>query len=118
MGPHGRQRARAVLGAWLVASVAIVALGPGVAPAVAGGAVFYVDGKHGDDANAGTSLAAPFKTVKAGLWALRYGGRLDVVGYDDYVYREQMTGSQWFINGSAASPIIIQAHGYPTGTRP
>ena len=66
--------------------------------------------------NSGTSLGSAFKTIKAGMWALRYGGTLDVVGYDDYVYYEQMTGSQWFINGSASSPIVIRAHGYGSGS--
>ena len=42
---------------------------------------FFVDGKNGSDSNPGTSLGSAFKTIKAGLWALRYGGTLDVVGY-------------------------------------
>jgi hypothetical protein len=75
----------------------------------------YVDGKHGSDTNAGTSSGAPLKTVKAGLWLVRYGGTLNVVGYDDYVYYEQTTQSQWFINGTSTSPIVIQAAGYDSG---
>jgi len=98
-----------------LAILTVAALGPGVASASVGGPTFYVDGKNGSDANSGSSLDAAFKTVKAGVWALRYGGTLDVVGYDDYIYREQMTGSQWFINGSATTPIVIRAHGYDSG---
>src|SRR5213076_2803130 len=80
---------------------------------------FFVDGKLGNDANAGT-LTAPFKTVKAGMWALRYGGTLNVVGYDDYIYYETNTTSQWLLNGTATSPIVIQAYGYgsPSAIRP
>jgi hypothetical protein len=92
--------------------LAFATLGSGASHASAASPAFYVDGKHGSDANSGTSLGSPFKTIKAGMWALRYGGTLDVVGYDDYVYYETMTASQWFISGSASTPIIIRAHGY------
>ena len=44
----------------------------------AAGSTFYVDGKSGSDSNSGTSLGSALKTVKAGLWALRYGGTLEV----------------------------------------
>jgi hypothetical protein len=91
---------------------AIATLGPAAMSVSAAAPSFYVDGKHGSDTNTGTSLGSAFKTVKAGMWALRYGGTLDVVGYDDYVYYEQMTGSQWFINGSATTPVVIRAYGY------
>ena len=50
------------------------------------------------------------------MWALRYGGTLDVVGYDDYVYYETMTGSQWFMNGTRRSPVVIRAYGYGSGS--
>jgi hypothetical protein len=83
-------------------------------PARAATATFWVNGKTGADTNSGTSPAQAFKSVKAGLWALRYGGRLEVVGYNDYVYQETGTASQWLINGSAASPIFIEAAGYGT----
>jgi len=89
-------------------------------PAIGGGsvraatAIFYVDGKTGSDTNAGTSLGAAFKTVKAGMWATRYGGRLEVVGYDDYVYYETQTASQWFIGGTSSSPVVVEAYGYGT----
>ena len=106
-------RALPLVGAMLLA---VAALGPGATPASAAGPTFYVDGKHGNDANSGTSLGAPFKTVKAGMCALRYGGTLDIVGYDDYVYYETMTSSQWFINGSASAPVVIRAHGYGSGS--
>jgi hypothetical protein len=97
----------------VVGVVAIVsAFGP-VGEAHGASPVFRVDGKHGSDTNPGTE-SAPFKSIKAGLWALRYGGRLEVVGYDDHVYYEQMTASQWLINGTATSPIIVQAAGYGT----
>ena len=49
------------------------------------------------------------------MLALRYGGTLDIVGYDDYVYYETMTNSQWFINGTATTPVVIRAHGYGSG---
>jgi parallel beta-helix repeat protein len=87
---------------------------PFAGSASAAGPSFFVDGKHGNDANSGTSLGSAFKTIKAGLWALRYGGTLDVVGYNDYVYYETMTGSQWFINGTASVPVVIRGHGYGT----
>ncbi len=82
--------------------------------ASAAGPSYYVDGKHGSDANPGTSLGSAFKTIKAGVWALRYGGTLDVVGYDDYVYYETMSASQWYMNGTATSPVVIRAYGYGT----
>jgi hypothetical protein len=85
---------------------------PFAGSASAAGPSFFVDGKHGNDANSGTSLGSAFKTIKAGLWALRYGGTLNVVGYTDYVYFETMTGSQWFINGTAAAPVVIRAYNY------
>jgi len=98
-----------------VAMLLVAALGPLASSAAAVAApTIFVDGKHGSDSNTGTSLGAAFKTIKAGMWALRYGGTLDVVGYDDYVYYETMTGSQWFINGTASSPVVIRAHGYGT----
>jgi hypothetical protein len=100
----------------LVAVAALIAasLGPTISPASAAVAApaYFVDGKHGSDSNTGTSLGAAFKTIKAGMWALRYGGVLEVVGYDDYTYYETNTGSQWLINGSASSPIVIRARGY------
>lgn len=80
--------------------------------AAAAAPVFFVDGKHGNDGYSGTSLSSAFKTIKAGMWATRYGGTLNVVGYNDYVYYETITGSQWFVNGSAAAPIVIQAYRY------
>ncbi len=89
-------------------------LAPMTASASVASPSFFVDGKHGSDSNSGTSLGSAFKTIKAGMWALRYGGTLDVVGYDDYVYYEQMTGSQWFINGTSTSPVVIRAYGYGT----
>ena len=107
--------ARRLLPALVAVLLAFGALGQGAAIAGAASSTFYVDGKTGNDGNSGTSLGDAFKTIKAGMWALRYGGTLDVVGYDDYVYYEQMTGSQWFINGSASTPIVIRAHGYGSG---
>ena len=92
----------------------IAALGPAAMSASAAGPSYYVDGKHGSDANPGTSLGSAFKTIKAGVWALRYGGTLDVVGYDDYVYYETMSASQWYINGTPTSPVVIRAYGYGT----
>jgi hypothetical protein len=93
--------------------LAIACFGPGVPPASASATNhFYVDGKHGSDANPGTSLALAFKTVKTGLWALRGGGTLDVVGYDDYVYYETMAGTNYFQNGTAATPVVIRAYNY------
>ena len=99
LGPARAARVVAVLS--LVLLLVVSGAGP-FAPHAAAASTVFVDGKHGNDANAGTSLAAALKTVKAGLWALRYGGTLNVVGYDDYVYYETMTASQWFISGSAA----------------
>jgi Periplasmic copper-binding protein (NosD) len=92
--------------------LALACLGSGVAHTSAAGPSFYVDGKHGNDANPGTSLALPFKTIKAGLWALRHGGTLDVVGYDDYVYYETLDATNYFQGGTATSPVVIRAYGY------
>jgi len=104
----------------LVAIAALMAasLGPAIstASATVAAPAYFVDGKHGSDSNSGTSPGSAFKTIKAGMWSLRYGGVLDVVGYDDYIYYETISGSQWFINGSASSPIIIRAHGYGSGS--
>jgi len=85
---------------------------PFAGSASAAGPSFFVDGKHGNDANAGTSLGSAFKTIKAGVWALRYGGTLNVVGYTDYVYYETMSSSQWFINGTSSAPVVIRAYNY------
>ena len=112
MKVYARRRSMPFVAAVVIALALIV---PGIASVSAASSTFYVDGKNGSDSNSGTSLGSAFKTIKAGMWALRYGGTLDVVGYTDYVYYEAMTGSQWFINGSSSSPIVIRAHGYGTG---
>ena len=112
MNVHARRRRLPFVAAILVA-LAVIA--PIPASASAAPSTFYVDGKTGSDTNSGTSLGAAFKTIKAGMWALRYGGTLEVVGYDDYVYYEAMAGSQWFINGSSTSPVVIRAYGYASG---
>ena len=108
---------RAVIAPTLAVVVALLAA-LGAAPAQARAATaptIYVDGKTGSDTgNDGRSPASAFATVKRGMWELRYGGHLEVVGYDDYVYYEKMTASQWFVNGSASSPIVIEAAGYGT----
>lgn len=109
-----RDRTRHLL---IIVAVSVLAFSASVAPTDAQAATsptVWVDGKSGSDTNAGTSRQAALKTVKAGMWALRYGGRLEVVGYHDYVYQEKVTASQWLINGTATSPIIIEAAGYGT----
>ena len=97
-----------------LAASSAVSLGPAIstASATVAAPAFFVDGKHGNDDNDGRSLGSAFKTIKAGMWALRYGGVLEVVGYDDYIYYETVSESQWLINGTASSPIIIRANGY------
>ena len=105
---------RRALPAFVLVFLTFTALGPAAMSVSATGPTVYVDGKHGNDANAGSSLGSAFKTIKAGAWALRYGGTLEVVGYDDYVYYETMTASQWYINGTPSSPVVIRARGYGT----
>jgi hypothetical protein len=115
MSPRlGTARAVRVVPALTLALLLVASAAGPLAQHVSAASTVFVDGKRGNDANAGTSLAAALKTVKAGMWALRYGGTLNVVGYDDYIYYETMTASQWFINGSATTPITIQAYGYGT----
>jgi hypothetical protein len=114
MASRFRSRSRILAAVALLMAVALVPMAPATPALGAGGPVVFVDGKLGSDAAGGRSLADAFKTVKRGLWEIRYGGRLEVVGYSDHVYRETMTESQWFINGSSDNPIVIQGFGYGT----
>ena len=88
-----------------------------IAPATAASRTLYVDGKHGSDGNAGTSLGAAFKTVSKGLAEIyregvgRVADRLLIVGYADYVYYEKNTSS-FYLPGTSSSPIIIEGYGY------
>ena len=83
----------------------------------AGTRTLYVDGKHGSDGNAGTSLGAAFKTVQKGLAEVyregvgRVADKVVIVGYTDYVYFEKMSASV-YLPGSSASPIVIEGAGY------
>jgi parallel beta-helix repeat protein len=113
------RRVRPVSTALLAIALAILVAAALPQSTTAAPGTFFVDGKRGNDANAGT-LTAPFKTVRAGMWALRHGGTLNVMGYNDYVYYETNTTSQWLINGTATRPIIVQAYDYgsPRAIRP
>ena len=73
--------------------------------------VIYVDGKHGSDSRSGTSLTSAVKTVAAGMNLIRSSGRLEVVGYDDYVYYETPTRSYW-VGATQANPAVIEAYGF------
>ncbi len=115
-----RSRARQLVNLLGLLVALVVVFGSGATfPQTALGATrptIYVDGKTGsDDGHDGHSPQTAFATVKRGLWEIRYGGRLEVKGYDDYVYHETLTESQWFINGTASTPIVIEAAGYGTG---
>jgi hypothetical protein len=104
---------RLVLG--LIAVALCVTPGP-----VAGATrTLYVDGKTGSDANVGTSLGAAFKTVGKAMQELyregvgRVADRIEVVGYNDYVYFEKATASV-YMPGTSASPIVVEAYQYGT----
>lgn len=79
----------------------------------------YVDGKHGSDSAAGTSLAEAFRTVGKALREVyregvgRVADRVVIVGYRDHVYHEANTGSV-YLPGTSSAPIIIEAAGYGT----
>ena len=73
--------------------------------------VIYVDGKRGSDSRSGTSLTSAVKTVAAGMNLISHSGRLEVVGYDDYVYYETPTRSYW-VGATQANPAVIEAYGY------
>ena len=104
----------------LLASVLLLLplLGPAVAPAMAAsGGNYYVDGKHGSDANSGTSLGSAFKTIAAAAGALQKKGTaagwtVNVLGYTDYVYRERPIPPGWNASGASGAPIVFQAVGY------
>ena len=107
---------RNTLAALLFAFIPAMGLVGTVAPtpaAAANSPTIYVDGKHGSDANSGTSLASAFKTVGRGMWAVRYSGHLFVVGYNDYTYYETPTKSYWVL-ATANNPATIEAYGYGT----
>lgn len=87
-----------------------------VMPAAAAGLHYYVDGKVGNDANPGTSLASPLKTVKRALDMTNAAGTtVSVVGYGDYVYYEQLD-RPYKLPGTSTSPIVIEGYRPPTGT--
>jgi hypothetical protein len=99
-------------------AILLLVLGVGVSmpPATAQAAAsptFYVDGKHGSDSNSGTSLGSAVKTLAAGMDLVRYSGRLEVVGYEDYIYYEPATRSYW-VGASESYPAVIEAYGYGT----
>ena len=79
----------------------------------------YVDGKTGSDSNYGSSPSSAFKTVAKGIAEVyregvgRVADRVEIAGYDDYVYYEKATGSH-YLPGTAATPIIIEGAGYGT----
>ena len=82
----------------------------------AAGGTLYVDGKNGSDANAGTTLGSPFKTIAKAALSLPAGSAagwtIRVVGYTDYVYRERPVPPGWNRYGTSGAPIVFQAAGY------
>lgn len=104
--------------ALLIAAILVAATlaAPGASMA-ATSRTLYVDGKHGSDNNAGTSLSSAFKSVAKGLNSVyrsgvgRVADRVVVVGYSDYVYYERAARSV-FLPGTATAPIIIEGQGY------
>ena len=78
---------------------------------------FFVDGKHGNDAHSGTSLAEAFRTIAKAASSLpagtsAAGWTISVVGYSDYVYRERPVPPGWDRAGIAGKPIVFEAYGY------
>ena len=111
MGCMGRLRLLAVL--VVLAGGTVTAMSHPGATTASASSVFYVDGKHGSDANSGTSIGAAVKTLAAGMDLIRSSGRLEVVGYDDYVYYEAATRSYW-VGATQGNPAVIEAYGYGT----
>ncbi len=113
--PHMHTRLISPLGlfAALALAVAFGISGPPARAASTASPVIYVDGKHGSDSNSGTSIGSAFKTIAAGMTAIRGSGRLEIVGYNDYVYYEKPTGPYWVL-ATASNPAVIEAYGYGT----
>ena len=98
----------------LLAQLLLASASP--AAAVAGGTL-YVDGKHGNDGNSGTSLAQAFKHISTAAASLPAGSgaagwTVKIVGYTDYVYRERPIPTGWDRAGTSGSPITFEAYGY------
>jgi len=97
----------------MVVTVAIgsVATSTG-AHAVAAGATYYVDAAGGSDANAGTSAAAPWKSLA------KVNGKTFQAGDQILLKAGQVWSGQLWPKGSGAagSPIVLSSYG--TGARP
>lgn len=100
----------------VVAAVVVVSTMPTASAAAAGPSVLYVDGKLGDDANSGTSLAEAFRTIDRAVRTIPKGSapgwRVIVRGYADHIYRERPTHQGFKSWGSASEPIVFEAFGY------
>ena len=108
-------RARTILVALILAVPGMLSNALPVAAATSGH--FYVDGKHGSDANSGTSLANAFKTIAKAASSLPAGSSaagwtISVFGYTDYLYRERPVPPGWDRAGTAARPVVFEAYGY------
>lgn len=83
------------------------------------GTTLYVDGKNGSDGNAGTTMAAAFKTIDRAARAIPPGSapgwRVVVRGYTDYTYRERPIHQGWRSWGTVTDPIVFEAYGYVAG---
>ncbi len=104
-------------GPLLAAAVLILGLAGAAPVGAATSRTLYVDGKHGSDSHAGTSLATAFKSVGKGLQEVyregvgRVADRVVIVGYADYVYYEK-TASSVYLPGTSSAPIVIEGKGY------
>lgn len=100
---------RRILSLAFALSLASTAL---AAPALAAGTTYYLDATGGNDANAGTSTAAPWKSL----------GKLTVTTFhagDQILLKagQIWTGYVWPKgSGTAGSPIVLSSYG--TGARP
>ena len=101
--------------ALMLALVVAASLVP-VVPASAAGTRFYVDGKRGNDTNAGTSLAAPLRTVERALDLTKSAGvTISIVGYAGFTYYESLE-RPYSLMGTAGAPIVIEGYRPPSGS--
>ena len=100
----------------LIAALVAVATAIPVASTAAAGTHYYVDGKRGNDGNAGTSLGAALKTVERALALGRNAGTtISIVGYSDYTYFESIETPYTFL-GTSSAPIVIEGYRPPNGS--
>src|SRR3954469_9904978 len=111
---HRGDRAMAALHRILSVSLALLATAAGVPrhAEVAAAATFYVDATAGNDANAGTSSAAPWKSL-AKVNATTFHAGDQVLLKAGQVWSGQLWPKG---SGAAGSPIVLSSYG--SGARP